>query len=54
VNRLRLKELDRLRLTPTSSNYNGMDLVVQAGFSNFRGYLRAKETEDKSKELEEF
>lgn len=51
INRLRLEELDRLRSLPASSGHTNMELVLMAGFSSYRSYLRVKEEEDKSKVL---
>lgn len=47
INRYRLLELDRLRLLPSSAAKANIDLVLMAGFSNYRSYLRAKNEEDK-------
>ena len=47
VNRLRLQELDRLRLSSRYSERNNMDLVLKAGFGNYRNYLRVKTEEDR-------
>ena len=46
INRYRLQELEKLRVAPAYSGMSGMELVQKAGFSNFRGYLRAKKLED--------
>jgi len=45
INSLRLKELDRLRLSPEHKDDTNMDLVLAAGFSCYRSYLRAKQAE---------
>lgn len=47
INRLRLQELDRLRLSARYSGRNNMELVLKAGFANYRNYLRVKTEEDK-------
>ncbi len=47
INRLRLQELDRLRLSARYSGRNNMELVLKAGFRNYRNYLRVKTEEDK-------
>lgn len=47
VNRCRLQELDRLRLSPRHSGKSNMELVLMAGFGNYRNYLRVKKEEDK-------
>jgi len=54
INRLRLKELDSLRLDTAFNRLSGIELVIHAGFSSFRGYLRAKSNEDRIGELKEF
>lgn len=47
INRCRLQELDRLRLKPSNANKVNIDLVLMAGFSNYRSYLRVKKEEDR-------
>lgn len=47
INRLRLQELDRLRLSARYSDRDNMELVLKAGFRNYRNYLRVKTEEDK-------
>lgn len=47
INRYRLQELDRLRLSPLNAAKTNIDLVLMAGFSNYRSYLRVKSEEDK-------
>ena len=47
INRCRLNELDHLRLLPSNATKSNMDLVLMAGFSSYRSYLRAKKEEDK-------
>jgi AraC-like DNA-binding protein len=54
INRHRLKELDRLRLSPDHRNDANIDLVLSAGFSNYRNYLRVKSGEDKARESKAF
>lgn len=47
INRCRLQELDRLRLQPSNAKKTNIDLVLMAGFSNYRSYLRVKKEEDR-------
>lgn len=47
INRYRLAELDRLRLSPRYSTKSNMELVLMAGFGNYRNYLRVKKEEDR-------
>lgn len=47
INRYRLVELDGLRLSPQYSGKSNMDLVLMAGFGNYRNYLRVKKEEDR-------
>ena len=47
INRYRLQELERLRLLPSNSEKNNIELVLMAGFSNYRSYLRVKQEEDR-------
>lgn len=47
INRYRLTELDRLRLAPRYSTKSNMELVLMAGFGNYRNYLRVKKEEDR-------
>lgn len=54
INRLRLGELDRLRSSPAHTGNTNMDLVLMAGFSSYRSYLRVKEEEDRSRLLKVF
>ncbi|MDR0506886.1 MAG: AraC family transcriptional regulator, partial [Dysgonamonadaceae bacterium] len=54
INRCRLKELKRLRLSPEHADSTNMELVLAAGFSSYRSYLRVKSREDKAKILSEF
>jgi AraC-like DNA-binding protein len=51
INRHRLEELERLRLSPDHRKDANIDLVLSAGFSSYRNYLRVKSGEDKAKEL---
>ncbi len=46
INGLRLEELERIRLSPKNKGLPGVDLVLQAGFSSYRSYLRVKQLED--------
>ncbi len=54
INRLRLEELDRIRLAAKSGELSGMDMVLEAGFSSYRSYLRVKQGEDNRKVVEIF
>lgn len=54
INSLRLKELDRLRISPPKGLDSNMELVLMAGFSSYRSYRRAKEKEDTSRVLKVF
>lgn len=47
INRCRLQELDRLRLQHSNAKKTNIDLVLMAGFSNYRSYLRVKKEEDR-------
>jgi AraC-like DNA-binding protein len=45
INRCRLEELDRLRISPPdrqSGKRNSMELVLMSGFRSYRSYLRAR------------
>lgn len=54
INRCRLEELDRLRISPVNAGKTNMDLLLMAGFSSYRCYMRAKNEEDKLKVLKVF
>ena len=54
INRLRLQELDRLRLFARYSDSDNMKLVLKAGFRNYRNYLRVKKEEDRLAVLKVF
>lgn len=54
INRCRLRELDRLRLSSSNAAKTNIDLVLMAGFSNYRSYLRVKNEEDKQSLLKIF
>ena len=54
INRCRLDELDRLRQLPRSKSASNMDLVLMAGFSSYRSYVRAKSEEDRNRVLKVF
>jgi len=54
INRCRLDELDRLCQLPRSKSRTNMDLVMMAGFSGYRSYVRAKNEEDKGRVLKVF
>lgn len=47
INRYRLAELYRLRQSPRYCDKCNMELVLKAGFGNYRNYLRVKTEEDK-------
>lgn len=47
INSCRLAELNKLRLSPRYSGESNMELVLMAGFGNYRNYLRVKKEEDK-------
>ena len=46
INRLRLKELAQIKSSPANKNLSEEELVMKAGFSDFRGYLRVKYREE--------
>jgi AraC-like DNA-binding protein len=46
INLRRLEELDNLRLLPENSKSSGLELVLMAGFSGYRSYLRVKKDEN--------
>lgn len=46
INRLRLKELDKLRTSPQRDTYTNIDFILGAGFGNYRSYLRVKSEEN--------
>ncbi|WP_455639744.1 AraC family transcriptional regulator [Parabacteroides sp.] len=54
INRCRLEELDRQRLQPANATKTNMDLVLMAGFSSYRSYLRAKEEQNRQTLLKMF
>ena len=54
INRCRLYHLDRLRHSPSNATKDNIDLVLMAGFSNYRSYLRVKKEEDKLSLLKVF
>lgn len=47
INRYRLAELDKLRNSPRYNGKSNMELVLRAGFGNYRNYLRVKKEEDR-------
>jgi len=51
INRCRLDELMRLRKSPQMQNRDNMELILMAGFSSYRSYLRAKEAQDREEVL---
>lgn len=54
INRCRLAELDKLRLSSRYCSKSNMELVLMAGFGNYRNYLRVKKEEDKNSILKVF
>ncbi|WP_373155495.1 helix-turn-helix domain-containing protein [Bacteroides cellulosilyticus] len=54
INRLRLQELERLRLSPRHTEKSNMELVLKAGFGSYRNYLRVKKEEDRKSLLKMF
>lgn len=54
INRNRLKELERLRHSPEHKGVANLELVLMAGFSSYRSYLRVKNQEDKARKLKVF
>jgi AraC-like DNA-binding protein len=54
INRCRLEELDRMRLSPKNKDMTNMELVLGAGFSCYRSYLRVKSEEEESRVLKAF
>ena len=54
INLRRLEELDRIRLKPENANALGVEMVLEAGFSSYRSYLRAKADEDARNIVKEF
>ena len=47
INRCRLAELDKLRLSSRYCDKSNMEQVLMAGFGNYRNYLRVKKEEDR-------
>ena len=47
INRLRLEELDKLRALPENRTCSNLELVLLAGFSSYRSYLRINKEENK-------
>jgi hypothetical protein len=54
INGCRLKELDRLHLLPEYKYAANIDLLLAAGFSCYRSYLRAKQAEYETTVLKAF
>lgn len=54
INRCRLRELDNIRFLPGYNGRSNMELVLTAGFGNYRNYLRVKKEEDKHSLLKMF
>lgn len=53
INRHRLEELEKLRIDPEFSHLKGMELVMLAGFSNYRAYIRVKNEEDRLRKIKD-
>lgn len=51
INIRRLEELKKMSADPQFAHMNGRDLVINVGFSNYRGYLRFKNEEDKRSQI---
>lgn len=51
INIRRLEELKRMSVDSEFAHINGRDLVINVGFSNYRGYLRFKNEEDKRSQI---
>jgi AraC-like DNA-binding protein len=51
INRCRLNELDRLRKSLQMKNRDNIELILMAGFNNYRSYLRAKKAQDRERLL---
>ena len=51
INRQRLDELDRIRVAPENRKAAGIDLVLCAGFSSYRSYIRVKARDDASQTI---
>lgn len=54
INQCRLRALDRLRTAPENADKTNMELVLMAGFSGYRNYIRIKNEEDKQNLLKVF
>lgn len=54
INRYRLDTLDRLRVSPNNADKSNMELLLMAGFSDYRNYQRVKKDEDKQSVLKVF
>lgn len=54
INRCRLKELERLRSSGNHAKNTNLELVLIAGFSSYRSYLRVKNDNDKAHLLKAF
>jgi AraC-like DNA-binding protein len=46
INRYRLTELEELQNDPSNAGVSQLELVIKAGFSDRRGYIRAKQREE--------
>ena len=47
INRLRLEELESIRMLPENAHLNRAELVLKVGFSSYRGYWRFKKEEER-------
>lgn len=54
INRCRLEEIDRLRSSAGHKQHSNIEIVLMAGFSNYRSYLRAKNDDYESGILKAF
>lgn len=46
INRYRLDELEKIRTDPGNAGLSELELVIKAGFSDWRGYQRVKQREE--------
>lgn len=54
INRYRLKELEKLLKSEAANKNSNIELLMMAGFSSYRSYVRVKNDEDNLKLLKEF
>ena len=54
INLCRLQELDSLRTSHHGSTYTNLEMILLAGFSDYRSYTRTKAEEDKNRLLKVF